>query len=166
MLRRIVAAYLAFVTAAGPALCCCSLPRLAAHLTGSFPAAEEPPPCCRHTARPGQEEEPSCCHEPAAPQDEPAAPQDEQPPRDEPAPRRGRPDNDGGREGHCPCRDGGSLAAVVDWTGGTAEQPLAGDWLHASAPAAFDGHAVSPFGLPAAQPPPSPGDTPRLHLLC
>jgi len=64
MLRSVLTAYLAFVTAAAPCLCCCTTARLFA-----APPAKSAPPA---TA-------PSCCHEVETPADPVPAPQPKAP---------------------------------------------------------------------------------------
>src|SRR5688500_11495155 len=49
MLRRVLTAYLAFLTAAAPCLCCCTAGRLLAAAPPADPAA---PACCCHDADP------------------------------------------------------------------------------------------------------------------
>ncbi len=148
---RLLVAYLVLATAAGPALCCCSLPQLAARLAGGQPAPEELPPCCRPAATPDDR---SCYR----------------PPADDERPLQGGCPGDGGRrEGGCPCRENGSRPALLDRPADQSEQPLASQWLAPAPAPLFDGPAASASGpSPWDKPPPAARDILRLlsRLRC
>jgi hypothetical protein len=151
MLRRLLVAYLVFVTAAGPALCCCSLSHLAVRLANNQ-AAEELPPCCQPPASAPEEDECECCRT-----QKPAP--DERPRQDN------CPQDDGPREGGCPCHENGHRPALIDERpDGPDAQPVATHWLSPAPPVLFDGPAASAFGAPASHPPPLSA-TDKLHVL-
>ncbi|HEY1381740.1 MAG TPA: hypothetical protein VGF55_33385 [Gemmataceae bacterium] len=120
MLRRVLTAYLALLTAAAPCLCCCTAGRL-------FAAA---PPRREAPAVPAEPRCPHCCHDAAQ---MPAAEQPAAPRPSAPTP-----------EQRCPCRDhvekqATALAATADGAG-----------LRAALHAAIDLTAVLPPAIDPA----------------
>lgn len=155
MLRQVLVAYLVLATAAGPALCCCSLPHLAARLAGGQAAPEEFPPCCRPAAT--QDEAPRCRTPGPAPSDSKRPLQG------------GCPGDGGRRDGGCPCRENGSRPALLDRPADQSEQPLASQWLAPIPAPLFDGPAASALGSSSWDtPPPAARDILRLlsRLRC
>jgi hypothetical protein len=86
MFRIVVALYLTFVTAVGPAACCCTFSRLTDRPAEPVSAPTPPPASCCH-----------CCANEAAPE-APAQPSEPQ-----------RPD----APGSCPCKQLGDCASVA-----------------------------------------------------